>query len=280
MVQAAPLIDHPFLPMPAIGFGTFQLDGDTVLRMIPEALEIGYRHIDTAQAYDNEDAVGRALESSGVDRSEVFLTTKVWVDRFEPGELRASVAESLDRLRSDHVDLLLLHWPVFGPAGMGPTLEALVREQEDGRVRHIGVSNFTIGHLEQACGIVGDNRIATNQVEFHVYLAQARLREAMHRLNMALTAYMPLAKGEVADDPLLAEIGAAHGKTAAQVALRWLVEKQGVAAIPATSKPEHARANFDIFDFELAAGEVERIDGLPKDRRLCTPGSLSPDWDD
>jgi diketogulonate reductase-like aldo/keto reductase len=276
----APLIDHPFLPMPAIGFGTFELDGDTVRRVLPEALEIGYRHIDTAQVYGNEADVGAALESSEVDRGDVFVTTKVWVDRFEPSELRGSVLESLDRLRSDYVDLLLLHWPAFGPIGMGPTLEALVREQDDGRVRHIGVSNFTIDHLKQACGIVGDNRIATNQVEFHVYLGQQRLREAMLRLNMALTAYMPLAKGEVADDPVLAEIGRAHDKTAAQVALRWLVEKQAVAAIPATSNPEHARANFEIFDFELTDDDVERIDGLAKDRRICTPEALSPDWDD
>jgi|SRR6056297_1651663 len=276
----APLIDHPFLPMPAIGFGTFQLDGDTVLRMVPEALDLGYRHIDTAQIYGNEAEVGRALERSGVDRSEVFVTTKVWVDHFEPGELRDSVSGSLDRLRSDHVDLLLLHWPSFGPSGMGPTLEALVREQEDGRVRHIGVSNFTVDQLAQACGIVGDNRIATNQVEFHPYLGQTRLREAMHRLGMALTAYMPLAKGELIDDPVLADIGAAHGKSAAQVALRWLVGKQGVAAIPATSRPDHARANIEIFDFELSGDEIERIDGLPKDHRICTPESLAPEWDD
>lgn len=276
----APLIDHPELPMPSIGFGTFELDGDTVLRMVPEVLEIGYRHIDTAQNYRNEAEVGRALEESGLDRSDVFVTTKVWVDRFAPDDLRASVTESLDRLRSDYVDLLLLHWPAFGDAGMGPTLEALVREHDDGRARHIGVSNFTIGQLNQACGIVGDDRIATNQVEFHVYLGQARLRETLQRLDIALTAYMPLAKGRAVDDPVLAEIGRTHGKSAAQVALRWLVEKQGVAAIPATSSPAHARANFEIFDFELDAEEVERIDALPKDRRICTPGSLSPDWDD
>lgn len=279
-MQTAPLIDHPRLDMPALGFGTFELDGDTVLRMVPEALEIGYRHVDTAQVYGNEAEVGRAIEASGVDRSEVFVTTKVWVDRFEPDELRASVAESLDRLRTDHVDLLLLHWPAFGEAGMGPTLEALVREQDDGRTRHIGVSNFTIDHLEQACGVVGDDRIATNQVEFHAYLGQQRLREAMHRMGIALTAYMPLAKGRVVDDPVLAEIGRGHGKSAAQVALRWLVGKQGVAAIPATSNPEHARANFGIFDFELSTDEVERIDEMPKDQRICTPDSLSPDWDD
>lgn len=279
-MRSAPLIDHPFLPMPAIGFGTFQLDGETVLRMVPEALGLGYRHIDTAQIYGNEAEVGQAIEQSDVPRSEVFVTTKVWVDRFEPGELRDSVAESLDRLRSDYVDLLLLHWPAFGRVGMGPTLEALVREQEDGRVRHIGVSNFTADQLAQACGLVGDNRIATNQVEFHPYLGQNRLREAMHRLGMALTAYMPLAKGEVVDDPVLTEIGAAHGKSAAQVALRWLVEKQGVAAIPATSNADHARANLDIFDFELDRDEIERIDGLRKDHRICTPESLSPEWDD
>jgi diketogulonate reductase-like aldo/keto reductase len=279
-MATAPLIDHPFLPMPAIGFGTFELDGDTVLRILPEALGMGYRHIDTAQVYGNEAEVGRALEASDVQRSDVFVTTKVWVDRFDPAELKGSVLESLDRLRSDYIDLLLLHWPAFGPIGMGPALEALVREQEDGRVRHIGVSNFTIDHLEQASAIVGDNRIATNQVEFHVYLGQQRLREAMRRLNMALTAYMPLAKGDVADDPELAEIGRAHGKSAAQVALRWLVEKEAVAAIPATSNGQHARANLEIFDFQLTAHEVQRIDGLRKDHRICTPASLSPDWDD
>ena len=196
-----PLIDHPRMKMPALGFGTFQLDGDTVLRMIPEVLDMGYRHVDTAQAYDNEAEVGKALEQADVARSEVFVTTKVWVDRFEPDDLRASLSESLDRLRSDYVDLLLLHWPVFGEAGMGPTLEALMREREDGRARHIGVSNFTIDHLEQAVGIAGDGVLATNQVEYHVYLGQHRLHEAMRRLGLALTAYMPLAKGEVADDP-------------------------------------------------------------------------------
>ncbi|MGK7295248.1 MAG: aldo/keto reductase [Candidatus Wenzhouxiangella sp. M2_3B_020] len=276
----APLIDHPRMKMPALGFGTFQLDGETVLRMIPEVLDMGYRHVDTAQAYDNEADVGKALDEADVAREEVFVTTKVWVDRFEPDDLRASVSESLDRLRSDYVDLLLLHWPIFGDAGMGPTLEALMREREDGRAKHIGVSNFTIDHLEQAVGIAGDGVLATNQVEYHVYLGQDRLHEAMRRLGLALTAYMPLAKGEVADDPVLREVAEAHDKTAAQVALNWLIRQQGVAAIPATSNPDHARANLDVFDFALAGDELERIDGLTKDHRLCTPGELSPDWDD
>lgn len=282
-MQRAPLIDHPSLPMPVLGFGTFELDGATVRRMVPQVLEMGYRHIDTAQVYDNEQDVGAAVEGSGIARGEVFITTKVWVDRFEPDELRASVSESLDRLRTDYVDLLLLHWPRFdgtGDAGMGPTLEALLREREDGRCRNIGVSNFTIAHLEQAAGIVGDGEIATNQVEYHVYLGQDRLREAMRRMGLALTAYMPLAKGRAIDDPVLAEIGRAHGKSAAQVALKWLVAQRGVAAIPATSSEDHARANLDLFDFELTSAEIARIDSLERGERICAPENLQPDWDD
>lgn len=266
--------------MPALGFGTFRLKGDTVRRMVQTALELGYRHIDTAQVYRNEAEVGRAIEQAPVGREDVFVTTKVWVDRYKPSELRASVEGSLERLRSDYVDLLLLHWPAFGDAGMGPTLEALVRQQQDGRARHIGVSNFTIAHIEQAAGIVGDGVLATNQVEYHVYLGQYNLRETMRRLGLAVTAYMPLAKGNAIDDPVLAEIGQRHGKSAAQVALRWLVQQAGVAAIPATSNVEHAAANLGVFDFELDGDDLDRIEELECGRRICTPARLSPAWDD
>lgn len=279
-MNEVPVIGARGLNMPALGFGTFELDGKTVLRMVPEVLEMGYRHIDTAQIYDNEAEVGRAIESSGIDRRELFVTTKVWVDRYEPDDLIASAGESLARLRLDYVDLLLLHWPVFGDAGMVPALDGLMRARQDGLTRQIGVSNFNIEQLEQAVAYCGEGALATNQVEYHVYLAQTRLRRVMARHGIVLTAYMPLAKGRVVDDPVLEQIGARYGRSAAQVALRWLVEQDKVSAIPASSSPEHARANIRIFDFSLDEDDRAAIARLPKDTRICTPAGLSPAWDD
>ena len=275
-----PIIAGHGLNMPVLGFGTFELDGRTVERMVPEVLELGYRHIDTAQVYGNEDAVGRGIAASGVAREQVFVTTKVWVDRYEPSELRASLNESLDRLRSDYVDLLLLHWPVFGNKGMNPSLEALMLEKAEGRAKNIGVSNFNIEQTEQAVAFCGEGMLATNQVEYHVFLGQERLRRVLATNDLVLTAYMPLAKGRAARNPVLAEIGEGHGKTAAQVALKWLVEQDRVSAIPATSDIDHARANFEIFDFALDSEDRRKIAALDKHRRLCKPDGLSPAWDD
>jgi diketogulonate reductase-like aldo/keto reductase len=241
------------LNMPALGFGTWELDGSQLDEVLPEALDIGYRHIDTAQIYKNEAEVGRNLAKSGVPRDELFITTKVWVDRYTPDDLLASVQESLERLQTDYVDLLLLHWPLFEGHGMNPTLEGLMRARADGLTRHI---------------------------EYHVYLGQERLRRVLARHNLVLTAYMPLAKAGVVNDTVLWEIGAQYDKTAAQVALRWLIEQDRVAAIPATSNVHHARANFEVFDFSLSLNDHQRIAQLDKDRRLCAPASLSPDWDD
>lgn len=275
-----PVIAANGLNMPALGIGTFELDEDTVGRILPRAIEQGYRHIDTAQIYRNESAVGQAIEQSGIDRREFFLTTKVWVDRFGADDLIASVEGSLERLRTDYVDLLLLHWPVFGGRGMNPTLEALMRARREGLTRHIGVSNFNIAQTEQAVAFCGQGRLATNQVEYHVYLGQDRLRRVLARHNLVLTAYMPLAKARTVNDPVLWQIGEQYGKTAAQVALRWLVEQDRVAAIPGTSNPHHAAANFDIFDFTLSEADQKKIAGLDKKRRICKPDSLSPEWDD
>lgn len=279
-MDEVPVIAGNGVNMPAIGFGTFELDEDIVRRILPVALEAEYRHFDTAQVYRNESAVGAALAESGIPRRDLFVTTKVWVDRYEPASLAASVAESLERLRTDHVDLLLLHWPVFGEKGMNPTLEALMREKAEGRARHIGVSNFNIEQTEQAVAFCGEGVLATNQVEYHPFLGQERLRRVLARHGLVLTAYMPLAKGRAPSDPVLVEIGHRHGKSAAQVALRWLVEQDRVAAIPASSNPDHVRANIEIFDFSLDAADRERIAGLEKHRRICTPSSLSPAWDD
>ncbi|WP_220337149.1 MULTISPECIES: aldo/keto reductase [unclassified Wenzhouxiangella] len=266
--------------MPALGFGTFELDEATVEEILPHALELGYRHIDTAQIYRNESAVGRAIKRVGVQREDLFITTKVWVDQYEPAAFIRSVQGSLERLQTDYVDLLLLHWPVFGGHGMNPTLEALMRARRDGLTRHIGISNFTIDQTEQAVAFCGEGQLATNQVEYHVYLGQDRLRRVLARHNLILTAYMPLAKARTVNDPVLWEIGEQYGKTAAQVALRWLVEQDRVAAIPATSNPHHAATNFDIFDFQLSEADQERIAGLEKKRRICKPEALSPEWDD
>jgi diketogulonate reductase-like aldo/keto reductase len=268
------------LNMPALGFGTWELDGAQLDEVLPEALDMGYRHIDAAQIYRNEDAVGRNLAKSGVPRKELFITTKVWVDRYTPNDLLASVQESLDRLQVDYVDLLLLHWPLFEGNGMNPTLEGLMRARADGLTRHIGVSNFNIDQTEQAMAFCGPGALATNQVEYHVYLGQERLRRVLARHNLVLTAYMPLAKAGVVNDTVLWEIGAQYDKTAAQVALRWLIEQDRVAAIPATSNVHHARANFEIFDFSLSLEDHQRIAEMEKDRRLCAPASLSPEWDD
>jgi 2,5-diketo-D-gluconate reductase B len=275
-----PVIGANGLNMPALGFGTFELDEETVGRILPGAIELGYRHIDTAQIYRNEAAVGRAVAESGVDRSEFFLTTKVWVDRFAPEDLIASVHGSLERLGTDYVDLLLLHWPLFGGKGMNPTLEALMLARREGLARHIGISNFNIAQTEQAVAFCGEGQLATNQVEYHVYLGQERLRRVLAQYNLVLTAYMPLAKARTVNDPVLWQIGEQYGKTAAQVALRWLVEQDRVAAIPATSNPHHAAANIDIFNFNLSEDDQQRIAALDKKRRICKPEGLSPAWDD
>jgi len=279
-MNEVPLLAANDLDMPALGFGTFQLDEDTVTAILPEAFEAGYRHIDTAQVYGNESAVGRAMAESGLAREDIFLTTKVWVDRYEPNDLLASVQESLERLRTDYVDLLLLHWPVFGSNGMNPTLESLMRARADDLTRQIGISNFNIDQTQQAVSFCGEGVLATNQVEYHVYLGQQRLRRVLGRHNLVLTAYMPLAKARCVNDPVLWEIGSQYGKTAAQVALRWLIEQDRVAAIPATSNPHHARANIDIFNFSLNDKDRARIGELDKLHRICTPENLSPRWDD
>ena len=280
MTSDVPGIAANGLNMPALGLGTWQIAPETIAEIVPVALDAGYRHIDTAQIYGNEEAIGQALVDSGVDRSEVFLTTKVWPEHYAPNDLLASVRQSLERLKTDYVDLLLLHWPVFGGRGMNPTLEALLRARADGLARHVGISNFNIDQTEQAVAFCGPGTLATSQVEFHVYLGQERLKRVLARHNLVLTAYMPLAKAHSVNDPVLWEIGAQYGKTAPQVALRWLVEQDRVAAIPATSNPHHARANIDIFDFALSAEDQTRIAGLARGMRLCQPDGLAPQWDD
>lgn len=252
--------------MPVIGLGTWQLEGGAAQAMVEKALELGYRHIDTAQAYRNEQDVGAALAATGTPRDQIFLTTKVWVDQFAQGDLQRSVEASLKRLRVPRVDLLLLHWPKPKPA-LAETLAALNDVHARGLTRAIGLSNFPSALMAKA-QTASEAPIATNQVEYHPYLSQKTLIAKARAMGSTITAWSPLAQGKVATDPVLVEIGEAHGKTPGQVTLRWQVQ-QGVATIPRTSNPARLAENFDIFDFALSDAEMARIFALARpDGRL------------
>ena len=264
--------------IPALGFGTFRMEAEDVLRMVPAALKQGFRHVDTAQIYRNEAAVGEAIAGSGVPRGEIFLTTKVWIDNFASDRFMASVDESLAKLRTDHVDLLLLHWP-NGTVPLAEQIGALNAVREAGKTRHIGVSNYTIALLAEARAL-STAPLVTNQVEYHPYLDQSRLLAAVREAGLALTAYYAMADGKVLTDPVLADIAASYGRSIAQIVLRWLVQQPGVVALSKTLSESRMRDNAAIFDFELDATEMAAIHALAvPDGRLLKPGGLSPVWD-
>ena len=265
--------------IPALGFGTFRMSGAEVAEVLPAALTQGFRHVDTAQIYENEAAVGAAIAASGVARDQIFLTTKVWVTNFAADRFGASVEESLTKLGTDHVDLLLLHWPGGSDVPRDAQIEALNKVQARGLTRHIGVSNYSIAQMNEAIRL-SDAPLVTNQVEYHPYLSQAALLAATRARGLSLTAYFSLADGKVAQDPVLREIGAAHGKTAAQVALRWLVQQPGVAALTKTARVARLPENVAIFDFALSEAEMAAIHALARpDGRIVNPEGLAPVWD-
>lgn len=263
--------------IPTLGFGTYQLTGNTAAAMVTHALRTGYRHIDTAQAYDNEAEVGRAILASGLPRAHIFLTTKVWPDRFSRQDLSQSVDESLSRLGTDYIDLLLLHWP-NPQVPLEETLDALMAVKQAGKTRHIGVSNFTTDLMEQAVRICGEGVLINNQVEYHPFLNQQIVLSKAKDLGMMVTAYRPIAKGKVFRNDTLTQIAGHHRKSQAQVALRWIIQ-QGVIAIPRSSQADHVSENFDIFDFELNPKEMQAISNLRGDNRLVSPSNLAPNWD-
>ena len=260
--------------VPALGFGTWLVTGQDATDGVREALEIGYRQIDTALAYENEREVGRGIAESGVPRDEIFLTTKVPHDDARADDVERDAEQSLERLGVDQLDLLLLHWP-NPDVPLEETLTALNKVRGDGRAKQIGVSNFPAGLLRQALEIAP---VFCNQVEYHPFLDQSRLLDLARENDVLITAYSPLAHGKVPDDETLRGIGAAHGKTAGQVALRWLLDQPGVSPIPKASSSERRRENFDVFDFTLTDEEREQIDKLPKDVRTGNP-PWAPDWD-
>jgi len=262
--------------IPAIGLGTWELRGRTCARIVEQALKLGYRHIDTAQVYENEREVGEGLRASGIRRDEVFVTTKVWTNHFAPNDLERSAKESLVRLRTTELDLLLLHWP--NPhVPLAETLGALAHAKQLGLTRHIGVSNFTVALIEQAVAACPEPLVC-DQVEFHPYLDQTKVRDACAHNGMAVVAYSPIAKGRIKTDPILAAIGQAHQKSPAQVCLRWLVQ-QNVAAIPRTSKIERLSENIDIFDFELTDEDMLQIAQLHSAGGRLTDYAFAPKWD-
>jgi diketogulonate reductase-like aldo/keto reductase len=262
--------------IPAIGLGTWELRGRTCARLVEQALKLGYRHIDTAQAYENEREVGDGLRASGVRRNDVFVTTKVWTTHFAPHDLERSTKESLAKLHLSEVDLLLLHWP--NPrVPLQETLGALARVKQLGMTRNIGVSNFTVALIDEAVAACPEP-LACDQVEYHPYLDQTKVLDACARHGMALVAYSPVAKGRIKSDEALARIGQSHGKTSAQVCLRWLVQ-QNVSAIPRTSKIERLSENIEIFDFELSDDEMRQISRMGSAKGRLTDFGFAPKWD-
>lgn len=262
--------------LPALGFGTWQLEGETCERAVRAAIGIGYRHIDTAQIYENEAEVGRGIAESGVPRKELCITTKLWTTNFTRERVADSMEESLSRLRMDYVDLLLIHWP--NPAvPLAETLAAMQKLQRQGKTKAIGVSNFPVRQMREAveqCTVP----VACNQVEYHALLPQRAVLGYARAHGMVVTAYSPLARGRLANHPVLADIGRQYGKTSGQVALRWLIQQPGVAAIPKAASERNARANFAIFDFELSKADHDAIAGLSDHTRVVNPG-FSPEWD-
>ena len=271
------VVDANGARIPSIGFGTWELRGEDAVRLVANALEAGYRHVDTAARYGNEAEVGKGLRASGVPRSEIFLTTKIWPDRFRGDDFRAAAHERLVLLGEDHVDLLLLHWP-NPDVPLAETIEALNWARATGIARHIGVSNFTTAHIAEATRL-STHPLVCNQVEYHPFLSQDKVLAATRAAGMALTAYCPIARGKVLENATIADIGRRHGKAAIQVTLRWLVQQDGVVAIPRTSSPERAAANIDIFDFELDPAEMDAVGALGSPAGRMVELDIAPQWD-
>ncbi|MGH6900975.1 MAG: aldo/keto reductase [Geminicoccaceae bacterium] len=263
--------------IPALGLGTWQLSGAVARRMVGYALDVGYRHVDTAQMYGNEAEVGAAIASSPVPRDEIWLTTKIWPDNFRAGALKRAAEQSVQRLRTEP-DLLLLHWP--NPSvPLEETIGALNEVKRRGLTRHIGISNFNVALIQGALAL-SEEPLVVDQVEYQPYLSQSVVLEEVRANGMALIAYSPLAKGRVFKDRTLARIGERHGKSPGQITLRWLIQQDGVCAIPRSSREAHAKANLEIFDFALSEAEMAEIFALahPGGRQVDFPG-YAPCWD-
>jgi len=270
------LVEANGAKIPAVGLGTWDLRGRTCSRVVEQALRLGYRHIDTSEMYDNEREIGEGVRASGVKRDEVFITTKIWPSHLLPRELERATKESLARMRLTEVDLLLIHWP-NAQIPLSETMPALCKMKTIGFAKNIGVSNFTVALIEEAVKHATEP-LVTNQIEWHPFLDQSKVRAACARHGISITAYSPIARGKAGNDKVLAQIGHRSKKTAAQVCLRYLLQ-EGAVVIPRTSKIERLSENLAVFDFKLSDAEMQEI------RKLASPGgrlvdmSSGPKWD-
>lgn len=265
-------------PIPLFGVGTFRLKDQVVIDSVATALELGYRAIDTAQIYGNEAEVGRAIAGSGVAREDLFITTKIWVENFAKDRLVASLEESLAKLRTDHVDLTLIHWPSPGNAvPVAEFMTALAGAKAAGLTRSIGISNFTIALTGEAIAAVGAGEIATNQIELHPYLQNRALAAFSAQHGIPITSYMTLAYGKVLADPVIVAIAAARAATPAQVALAWAMQL-GHAVIPSSTQRRNLESNLKARQLRLTADEMAQIAALDRGERLVDPASLAPAW--
>src|SRR5262245_8995024 len=271
-----PFVEANGAKIPTIGIGTWDLRGRTCARVVEQALRLGYRHVDTAEMYDNEREAGEGLRASAAMRDDVFITTKVWPSHFAPRELERSAKESLVRLRLSEIDLLLLHWP-NPQIPLSETLGALCKVKRMGLARHIRVSNFTVALIEEAVKLASEPLVC-NQIEVHPFLDQSKVIAASRRHGMAVVAYSPIARGKAPSDAVLARIGKAHGKSAVQVSLRFLVQ-HGLVVIPRTSNAARLAENFAIFDFELTPAEMRETAALAHGGGRIVDWSGAPQWD-
>ena len=266
------------IKLPRLGLGTYRMQGDVCRAAVESGLALGYRHIDTAEMYGNEDAIGAAIASSGVPRSELHVTTKVWNENLTPDAMRRAFDASLKKLRLDVVDLYLVHWPKEG-MHLPSMFETLMKLKEERRARAIGVANFNIALVEETMRL-SPEPLATLQAEYHPYLDQTRVLEFCKRAGIVFTAYCPLGRGRLFKDPVIAEIARVKGRTIAQVALRWQIQQGNIAPIPRSANPAHMAESLAVFDFTLTDEEMRRIHALARpDGRIANPAGRAPAWD-
>lgn len=254
--------------MPILGLGTWQLKGENCVSSVKDAIDIGYRHIDTADGYDNHQKVGKGIEESGIDRNELFITSKIKPENLHYQDIKRDAERFLNELGTDYLDLILIHWP-NKDIPLEESLKALKEIKEEGLARNIGVSNFTINHLKDAAEIYPD-LVSVNQVEFHPTLYQKQLLDFCQKNGIVLTAYSPLGRGEVFENNVINKLAEKYDKSAAKLTLKWLTDKN-IVAIPKASSRKHLESNFDIFDWELPAEVKEKMDQLNKNNRLIDP---------
>lgn len=267
------------MAIPAFGLGTFRLKDDVVIASVKTALALGYRAVDTAQIYDNEAAVGQVIAESGIPRGELFITTKIWTENLSKDKLIPSLKESLKKLRTDYVDLTLIHWPSPNDAvPVAEFMQALLEAKEQGLTREIGISNFTIPLMEKAIAAVGVDNIATNQIELSPYLQNGKVVEWAKQHGIHITSYMTLAYGKALNDEVISRIAAKHSATPAQVILAWAIG-EGYSVIPSSTKRENLASNLQALNLKLDAEDKHAIATLDCNDRLVSPEGLAPQWD-